>query len=228
MTDPFITSRRWRMPRQASYTPSVDSGYLDLYLDDATGYPAVRNSSGTNTVISPDRAILFYGAPNDNGWWNIDVSAGEALNCKHLEILYFIRGASNAATSETLLLYYNTDTTATNYRYSYMVWNGSDADGSSAGSNAAVIGFTTSNGSPVDEYTHGRSYIPWFRDTNFVKHSIHEVNYITAANTVNQMVLVHRWTATTTAITSLKFRTSAGATNTFTRDSKIMVIGHRY
>lgn len=228
MTDPFISHRRWRMPRQTSYTSTVDTGYLDFYLDDTTGYPAVRNSSGTNTVISPDRVVLFYGAPNDNGWWNIDVSAGEALNCKHLEVILFVRGASNAATGESMLLYYNTDTTATNYRYSYMVWNGSDADGSAAGSNAAVIGFTTSNGSPSDEYSHGKGFIPWFRDTNFVKHSTWTMNYVTAADTITQIVLAHRWTATTTAITSLKFRTGAGATNTFTRESKIMVIGHRY
>lgn len=227
MADPTLNGQVWRATKQTSYAATVPASFLDMYIDNANSFAAVRNSSGVNTILTPDKILLYKGGPNDFGAFDIDLSSGEALNCVHIEIFIKIRG-NVATTSDNINLFFNTDLTTGNYRYSYTYFDQADATGASAGAAAALIGVITGNTSQTGDYSVGTIFLPHFRNTLYVKQAYSRLNFAVNSATLNDIQFVQRWNTITTAITRVRIRPDGFPADVFQQDSEILVVGHRF
>lgn len=206
----------------ASSPATPASGKGKIYLKNDGAFYA-KNDAGTEFMLGSSFVPLYDNiTPNDSGGYLFDVSAGEALNCWAIEILFNLRG-SVSATFDTLYQTFNGDNTGTNYRYTYVSGDGSAAASSNA--NTQTAGFIPAGTAPTGSFGSGRIWIPHFRDTNFEKqaHLTMEYRIVTIVNT---LALTQKWLKTPIeAITDIRLRPDGYATDTFNSNSRVVVRG---
>lgn len=207
---------------QSSFAESIPADHIKLFLDATSGQPAYRTPGGDNFLLGSNLVTLFEGTPT-SGEFNIDLSAGEALNCIHLRGVALLKSTASA-TSDVPYIFFNTDYTTTNYRHS---GNASleTATNTPYGGNNPRFGNTTAASSPTNEFAMFNFEIPWFRRTDFVKKFNYQcgVYYTTGASFFMTIGGVH-WNSAS-AITSLQIRTDNHSTDTLNSACRLHLFG---
>lgn len=199
---------------------------------DPLGRPIIAsiNSVSTTTATIQTQIELAQVTLSSSGAFDVDLSSGDALLCTHLEILCLLR-STVSATSDAVYLFWNNDTTVSNYRR-HRVGGANTAIGGGTSivdlDNSPFTGVASANSSPSNYFSYLKITVPDFRSTS--KHKIAWCEYggINATTEGRTGVIAHQWTITTpTAINRVQIRTDNHPTDLFTSGSAIWVFGTR-
>lgn len=203
----------WTSPQTWTVAELATAAKLNLNMRDNVNY-----------LFEHAPVTLFDGAPNSSSAYSIDLSTGEALNCKHLRGWAMLRSALAAVTNDIPYMLFNGDTTAANYRFSANAVTEAAAN-VPLGGNTPRLASMTGAGSPTGEFAFVEFEIPNFLSTTFVKKVFYKMSFYFAAGASFQSMFGGMHWNSAVAITSLQIRTDNHPTDTLHASSNLTLLG---
>lgn len=168
--------------------------------------------------------VLYDNTLASSGTWDVDLTGiTDGTNCVHLELHALLRGTV-ALANDTAYLFYNNNTTVTNYYIlGVLTQSGSTT---SVSADAPTFGVCPAASSPANYFGYLRAFIPFYGSTTQQK--ITAVSSRSRTDTAASYVTdyAHHFESTA-AITRIQVRTDNHATDTFATSSRLMIVGYR-
>jgi len=193
--------------------PSVVAPALDELADRVTDLEATSGSGAT--------AILYSSTLGSAGIFDIDLTGITGGTGYHdLEITALLRSTVSGTSGDVPYLFWNTDTTPTNYQYPRMRADFTPViqeDG-----NAPIVGFANSSGQTSSYFASLRINILSYGGSA-LKVAMVEATYYDGS-TLYRWSGVHQWVGTA-AITRLRIQPDGYATDTWDTGSRMTIMG---
>lgn len=221
-----IDKDRIILETQSSYATPPPADHVALMFDDITGSPLpmymLPGDTSPRSFGTTNEITLFNGAPT-SGAYDVATNTADALLCTHLKGRAWLK-STVAATTDIAYMFFNADTTVTNYRHAA---NAVTEAGTNApvGGNTPRIGNIAANSSPANEFAMIEFDIQNFRDTSLVKKIAYTISlyFNTGASFQHWSGGIH-WNSTA-AITALKLRTDNHNTDTLNSSCLLHLVG---
>lgn len=151
-----------------------------------TAYQTLRVNSGATALeyVTGGRVLISEQTPTGTG----TVTWSTGLIGRHLEIWFAARSTKAAVVYEDLSIYFNNDTTATNYRHAGHFGYGTNTSGAQGG-DAAWISLLTAANSNAGDPSRGIIKIPYFAGTAFTKVAISETGHRRDRSSVHMLTM---------------------------------------
>jgi hypothetical protein len=178
----------------------------------------------TSQTIQPE-ILLFDTTLGASGAFDFDLTTvTNGTACDHLRIVCSLR-ATPAGTTDNVYMFFNNDTTVTNYYRQRLVANTTTIVGELA--NTPIIGNSTAAGATADNFAFIEIKIPYYRSvlSEKISYGLSTIYSTNADTRINQFG--HKWNTAkaSSAIARIQIRTDNHPTDLFTADSRVMVYG---
>lgn len=150
-----------------------------------------------------------------------DVSSISA-DYENLELI--IRARSTASTADGIRIFFNNDTTLTNYRRVRLITNGTTVSTTTA--DDGLIGLAVGASELADNYGEIRLFIPHYADTTQHK-TLRATNDRRSAASTHELNTLSVWWENTAAINRIMVRTDNHSTDLLATGSTLTIIGWR-
>lgn len=208
-------------PRDGLMIFNSDTGNVDKY---SAGWSTVGSGSGGATPeVSTDTfltaSVLHNETLGSNGAFDVSSISG---SYDFLVLKLFLRG-SDTATSDNVYIFFNNDTTLTNYRYQRV--SGASTSAAAATGDIPFIGVASAAASPSNYFGIFEVIIPAYAgSTEKILQSVAS-DRLDASNSITGVWTVS-WESTS-AINRIMVRTDNHATDLFVAGSRLQILGYK-
>lgn len=195
---------------------------------DAQGRFVIAESTPTLNLTNRtmQEEILLFDTPlGASGAFDFDLtSVTDGTNCDHLRLVCLLRSGASG-TTDNVYMFFNNDTTVTNYYRQRLVANTTTIVGELA--NTPIIGNSTGSTATADNFAFIEIKIPYYGllTAEKISYGLSTIYSTNADTRINQFG--HKWNQSkgSSAINRIMIRTDNHPTDLFIADSRVMVYG---